>query len=177
LSTDLQATIERVRSTLEARPDGYTLGEFPAGLLPGTGPGDLPSGLRNVLETTDGPRGGLVTIFPAGDVAENQYYIEDHPDTYKAVANPDDYLCFGARNYEPLLVHRGTGEVWWFPDTGIPWYQSNRFERLAPDVATFVGDYLLGDGYRQMSPLPDDHWYAFLRDLGLLASAGNGREN
>jgi hypothetical protein len=162
VSVELGARIERVRAALARRPDGYTIGAFPDGLSFEDGPVGLPPALCEVLSMSDGARGGVVVLFSANRLI-NQNFSCDGLDV---IDDPGVWLRVGTNDDEPLLLHRQTGELWWFPDNGTVWYMSDRFELLAPDMVSFVGKYLLGDGYLDISPAPDD-WYAFLRDHGL----------
>jgi hypothetical protein len=138
-------------------------------MRPGAGPADLPPGLREMLELSDGPWGGAVVLFPTDQLVKQHFSCDD----LDLIDDPTAWLRVGTVSDEPLLLHRKTGELWWFPDTGTLWYMSDRFELLVPDMETFVAGYLLGRGYRDIAPNPDDGWYAFLRDLGLVTGDGN----
>lgn len=166
MTADLPTAVGRIRAALGQEPDSYTFARFPPGLPPGSGP-DLPPPLREVLEITNGPRAGVVALAPAERIPQIQYYLEYCDEVETISSNPSAWICIGTISDEPLLLRRDTGEVWWFPDTGTLWYMSDRFERLTPDLTTFMIHHLLGAGYRQLSPLPDDDWHRFLRKLGL----------
>ncbi|GGQ72217.1 hypothetical protein [Couchioplanes azureus] len=158
--SELSSRIEQVRTALAARPDGIKYGKFPPG-RPDSGDGDLPPGLSAVLALSDGPRGGEIVVYSRAELAQQDFSL----DGVEAVADPDVWTRFATLNDEPLLIHQDTGEVWWFPDTGVTWLDSTEFEKLTDDVATFMTDYLLGDGYLDICAT-DDPWARLLVELG-----------
>ncbi|HEY8533280.1 MAG TPA: hypothetical protein VIL44_05310 [Micromonospora sp.] len=160
--SELIRRVERIREVLAQRPDGIKLGDFPPGRT--VSDSDLPPGLAEVLAVTDGARGGDIVVYSHERLKEQDIPFE------QAAAIPegeaDRWLCFGTLNYEPLLVHRETGEVWWFPDTGVLWWQSEEFRKLTDSVAEFVVNYLLGSGYLDICVGGDDDWARLLVELG-----------
>ncbi|KWW98056.1 hypothetical protein C3Y87_14535 [Carbonactinospora thermoautotrophica] len=159
----LKETIEAVRAALAEVEDSVILGRFPAGCSDPTALADVPEGLRELLRITDGPRCGVVVLFPAADLPRHQYYCDE------VEGGQEAWLCFGVVADEPLMLQRATGQVWWFPDTGVAWYDSDRFECLAKDVATFFTEHVLGEGYARLAPSgAEDEWYGFLRDHGFV---------
>ncbi|ROT32972.1 hypothetical protein [Micromonospora sp. HM5-17] len=159
---ELARRVERIRAVLAQRPDGIMLGDFPSGrVVPGNG---LPPGLADVLVVTDGPRGGDIVMYSHAELAQQHLPLDG------ITAIPDEeagmWLRFGALNYEPLLVHRHTGEVWWFPDTGVQWFESEEFRKLTDNVEKFCLDYLLGAGYLDICVAGDDDWARLLIELG-----------
>lgn len=159
--SELSERVDRIRAVLAERPDGIKIAKFPPGRT--TPPGDLPPGLADVLAITDGPRAGEIVVISSANLAK------DHFSLYGAEAIPDEdaasWTRFATRLYEPVLVHNETGEVWWFPDTGVQWVDSTAFEKLADNVEQFLTEYVLGPGYLRIC-VPDDGWARLLADLG-----------
>ena len=157
MTGDLAQRVARLRAELEEIPDAITFADLPPGLSPGAGPGDLPAGLRALLEITNGPACGSALVFRAERVPDKQFYLADDLD-----GGPEAWLCFGNVIDRPLLLRRDTGGVWWYPDTGVEYWRSDRFESLAPTVPAFADHYLFGEGYATLRP-GGDRWYEFLR--------------
>ena len=159
--SELTRRVEQIRVVLDARPDGVTIGDFPPGCAH---PGDhLPPGLAEVLAVSDGPRAGTVVVLSAAEFGKDYFTVlgaEAIPDE-----QADDWARFATCNYEPLLVHRQTGEVWWFPDAGVEWVDSPVFEKLADNVESFMTEYVLGGGYLDIC-VSLDGWARLLADLG-----------
>jgi hypothetical protein len=159
VNEELTQRVERIREVLAARDDAILLGKFPPGRP--AADADLPPGVADVLAVTDGPRAGLVKLASLADITDQFLPLE----RAAAIEDPEAWVSIGARNYEPLLAHRKTGEVWWFPDTGVVWQDSTVFEKLADDATELVLHYLLGDGYLEIIPDYDD-WAELLIELG-----------
>ncbi|MEU7906334.1 hypothetical protein [Actinoplanes sp. NPDC049118] len=157
--SELSRRVEQVRTVLAERPDSVKFGKFPPGRA--SADRELPAGLAEVLAITDGPRGGEIVVYSAAELARQRFQLIG----VEAVADPDAWMRFATLNDEPLLVHRETGEVWWFPDTGVVWMDSFEFEKLADDVEAFMTDWLLGDGYLGIC-VSDDDWARLLVELG-----------
>src|SRR4051794_37755853 len=104
--SELTRRVEQIRAVLDARPDGITIGDFPPGCpQPGH---DLPPGVAEVLAVSHGPRGGTVVVLSAAEIGKDYFTLlgaEAIPDD-----QADDWVRFGTCNYEPLLVHRRSGE-------------------------------------------------------------------
>ena len=57
-----------------------------------------------------------------------------------------------------------------FPDAGIVWWQSDRFERFADNLDRFLVDHVFGSGYLSMAGVEaDDQWWHLLRNLGRMS--------
>jgi hypothetical protein len=157
--SELRRRVDRIRTVLAERPDGIKIGKFPPGHAGADG--ELPPGLADVLAITDGPRGGDIVVHSRAELAQQRFELIG----VEAVTDPDVWMRFATLNDEPLLVHRETGEVWWFPDTGVVWMDSTEFEKLTDDVETFMTDCMLGDGYLDIC-VTDDEWARLLVELG-----------
>jgi len=159
---ELVRRVARIREVLDHHPDGPVLGYFPPGRV--VSESDLPPGLAEVLAVTDGPWVGDIGVFSYARQGPNRYLEQ-------AVAIPDGeagrWMCFGERYQEPLLVHRDTGEVWWFPENGVVWPDNPEFRKLTDTVEEFVVHYMLGPGYLDICVAPDDdEWARLLGELG-----------
>ncbi|MEV0156368.1 hypothetical protein AB0H57_21950 [Micromonospora sp. NPDC050686] len=159
MNDELRRRVERIRAVLADRDDGIVLGDFPPGRT--VEAAGLPPGLAEVVAITEGPRAGDLVLLKADRIGEPEIPLDE---VAADVPDPGNWVHVGARNYEPLLANATTGEVWWFPDTGVVWYESHLFEKLADNPADLVLDYLLGDGYLDIAG-PDD-WSALLVALG-----------
>jgi hypothetical protein len=153
-----------VRSALEATPDSYMIGTFPAG-ADADSVAEVPAGLADLLQVTNGPRAGVLAVFAAEALPDNQFYCDD---LHLLEGGRSRWFCFAVGLGFPLMIERDTGAVWWFPDLEAEdYFTAERFERLTDSVEDFVDGFLLGAGYRRFSPSEDDWWYQFLRDRQL----------
>jgi hypothetical protein len=129
-------------------------------------PADLPTGYATLLSIVDGGIFGRVVLFDAKTIEQMQFYADPIPGVPVRL-DPGRWCCIGKVNEDPLFVDRTDGTVWWFPDVGVIWWQSDRFERLADDVTAFMTDHVFGAGYRALTGADeDDQWWRLLRALG-----------
>ncbi|WP_203903828.1 hypothetical protein [Virgisporangium aliadipatigenens] len=151
-----------LRAELDRRADGFLFADFPPGLPPQQIPADLPAGLRAAFEVTNGATAGVLTMIKVSGLEKAQSVYRD---VAEFVDEPSRWLTVGAqlrtRGAEPR--HRRAVVV---PDTGVAWYESDRFEELAPDVATLFTDIVFTERYLELAPEPGE-WYDLLGDLGL----------
>ncbi|GAB2882307.1 hypothetical protein GCM10027074_58370 [Streptomyces deserti] len=98
-------------------------------------------------------------------MVDSQFYAEPGEGT-PVQLNRQDWFCIGKIDEDPVFLHRPTGEIWGFPDTGVIWWQSEIFEKFADDLNTFLLDSAFGSGYQEISgDDPDDAWLTVLRQL------------
>lgn len=128
---------------------------------------DVPEDYSELLRVTDGIGAGPVTVFSSKFVAQNQTYTEPIQGA-ATVLDPETWFCFGTVDSDPLLIDRKTGAVHGFPDTGVTWWQSSRFEQYAPDLDTFLAEHVFGPEYPNLVGETDDQWCHLLRRLGRL---------
>lgn len=127
----------------------------------------VPEDYAELLRVSDGLGCGCVTVFDGNYVARSQIYadpIEGVPITLE----PDAWFCFGTVVDDPLLIDRRTGAVHHFPDTGVVWWMSDRFEQIAADLDGFLTEHVFGPGYPALTGIGDDQWCRLLRRLGRL---------
>ena len=157
---DLRGKLGAIRNELRAIPDSFMFAEFPDGADRTDG---LPEGLADLLSVTDGPRAGMLTVCSTARLPGSQFYCDDIP---ALAGGRIDWLCFAIAFGVPLMIERATGAVWWFPVLDSESYPDSAFERLTGDVGEFVDHYVLGPGYREISPSDDDWWTQFLTRTG-----------
>lgn len=162
----MRQKLDAVRAELEAGQDRIIPAGFPPGLPPGAEPPGIPEPLLAVLRASNGPWAFTFLVHPADEVAGGQAVLDLATGYEEITSDPDRWLAIGSVEDEPLLMDRRTGEVWWFPDTGTPWYMSDEFEVLAADPLELVDDYLLGDRYLEVAT--DEEWFEVLRRAGLV---------
>lgn len=150
---------------VEATQDSYMFATFPAG-ADAASVADLPVGLADLLQVTNGPRAGILAVFAAEALPDNQFHCDDLP---LLEGGRERWCCFAMGLDFPLMIERDTEAVWWFADLEAEdYFMAERFERLTDSVDDFVDRFLLGAGYRQFSPSNDDWWYQFLRERQLV---------
>ena len=162
----LAQAVDATRAALERDPDSYMFAKFPPGAPVDAGEtSTLPTGLRDLLELTDGFHAGELAFYPTGSIAQAQHYCEDLD------GGAERWMCFGLNMDYPLFVERTTGAVWHYPDIQYEHHlMSDRFEILGDDVKAFFADYVLGEGYLRLTVSDEsDPWFRFLRGQGLVS--------
>ncbi|MCX4550136.1 hypothetical protein [Streptomyces sp. NBC_01500] len=137
-------------------PEGY------AGPLPT----EVPTSYKDFLRKCNGAVFGRLVLFDAEVVAGSQFYADPQEGT-PVQLNRSDWFCFGKADEDPLFLERATGAVRGFPDTGIVWWQSERFEKLGDSLDSFLLDRAFGAGYREFTGAgTEDTWATVLQRLG-----------
>lgn len=167
ISPRLRELIEAARATLPEVEDWEMLNSLPR---PASRPPaiEAPADYIELLQITDGLGCGRIVVFDAKFVARSQFYTEVPVDA-PVDLNPTDWFCFGTNSDEPLLIQRATGAVHGFPDTGVEWARSDRFEQFAPSLDEFLTDHVFGPGYPALAGVDDDEWSQVLRRLRRLS--------
>jgi hypothetical protein len=166
ISTTLRELIESARALLPEEEEWEMMNSMP-NRTPKPLTIDAPDDYRELIKISDGLGCGPVTVFSSKYVAKNQMYTD--PIERAAVAlDPETWFCFGTIDENPLLIERKTAAVHGFPDTGVIWWQSQRFEQLAPSLDEFLVEHVFGPGYPTLVGADDDQWCHLLRRLGRL---------
>jgi hypothetical protein len=166
ISTTLRELIESARALLPEEEEWEMMNSMPK-RAPKPLTIDVPDDYRELLTVSDGLGCGPITVFSSKYAAKNQSYTE--PIEGAAVAlDPETWFCFGTIDEDPLLIERATGAVHGFPDTGVIWWQSQRFEQYASSLDEFLTEHVFGPGYPALVRIDDDQWCQFLRRLGRL---------
>lgn len=131
-------------------------------------PVKVPADFAELLTFADGMGCGNVVIFGTRWLDSNQVYAE-HRDGVPIELNPVEWFCFGKTGEDPLFIERETGAVHWFPDMGIIWWMSDRFERISANLGEFLLDHVFGPGYPALSGVDEDSWSQVLGRLGRLS--------
>ena len=164
--TALEDRIAVVRAALRERDDSARYGSIPPGLTGEVGP-DVPESYLDFLRVANGAYCGAIVLFGYPTVSDMQYYVETATEYYPDEVDAPDWYCVGTVVDDPYLLHRRTGEVWHFPDIGVPWTFAGRFERLAESIDEFILRYAMGDQYSTQASWEASPWLATLRRLGL----------
>lgn len=166
ISTMLRELIESARDLLPEQEEWEMMNSMPK-RAPKPLTIDVPDDYRELLTVSDGLGCGPVTVFSSKYVAKNQTYTEPIEGA-ATVLDPEMWFCFGTIDEDPLLIERSTGAVHGFPDTGVIWWQSTRFEQYAPSLDKFLAEHVFGPGYPDLVGDDDDQWCELLRRLGRL---------
>jgi hypothetical protein len=95
-----------------------------------------------------------------------QSYV-DLPEGTAVGLSPADWFCAGTVNDEPWFIRRIDGFIWLFPDTGVIWWMSSRFEKVSDDLEAFLTDVVWGPRYPSLTGASDDdQWYELLQEIG-----------
>jgi hypothetical protein len=166
--TALEDRLAIVRAALLERADSARYGSITPGLTGEVGP-DVPESYLNFLRVANGAFCGAIVLFGYPTVSDMQWYVETAAEYYRESvgASANEWYCVGTVVEDPYLLSRRTGEVWHFPDVGLPWTFAGRFERLAGSIEEFVLRYAMGDRYATQSSWEASPWLATLRRLGL----------
>ena len=160
ISPELCRAISDARAALPSDPEWSMMNSLPPAAA---GPIDGPADYVDLLRTSDGPICGDIVVFSASSVGRSQIYA-DPQEGVPVRLDRDTWFCFGKVNEDPLFLSRADNTVWGFPDRGILWWQSDRFEQYADDLDQFVLDYAFGGGY--LSLAEDGQWARLLRHIG-----------
>ncbi|POX56622.1 hypothetical protein C3489_04315 [Streptomyces sp. Ru71] len=168
MSNELQRVVEALRDSMGRRPEWRMMNSLPAGAQPREVSAELPESLRNFLLVANGATCGDVTIFSTSVIDQMQFYADPIPDAQVTLGR-EEWLCGGVISDEPFFVNRLSGEVWYFPDTGVEWWQSPSFEMAAEDFTSFFLEFVAGPRYVDLSATGrEDQWAEMLSHLGLL---------
>ncbi|MCI3241174.1 hypothetical protein [Streptomyces spinosisporus] len=165
ISRELEELLAASRSLLSEDHELGMMHNAPVGYSGRPVGPDLPADYADFLSKSDGGIFGRVVVFEAKVVVDAQFYA-DPMEGAPVQLNRDDWFCFGKIDENPVFLHRPTGEVWGFPDTGMTWWQSEAFRKLADDLDSFLLDKAFSSGYPDIfGEDPDDTWLRVLREL------------
>jgi hypothetical protein len=137
------------------------LPEGASGLLPATCPADY----SEFLQVADGAILGRIVVFGA-NIIEKMQCFADPVAGVPVQLNRDEWFSFGKVNEDPMFIRRSDNTIWGFPDMGVIWWQSDRFECFADDLDTFISNYAFGSDYLPFTGANrTDQWWRFLRQL------------
>jgi hypothetical protein len=169
ISRELEELLAAARSLLSEDFELGMMNNVPAGYSGRPLGSDVPADYADFLSKADGGIFGCVVVFEAKVVVDSQFYADPMEGTPVRL-NRDNWFCFGKINEDPVFLHRPTGEVWGFPDTGVIWWQSEVFEKFADNLDGFLLDKVFGSGYQEISGEdPDDSWLTVLGQLGRIS--------
>lgn len=143
ISGELCGATADLRAALPQNPEWSMLNA--AGAASGR-PFEEPVDYADLLQIADGLICGKVVMFSADSVGRSQILAEGQEGVPVQLGR-DTWFCVSKVNEDPLLLNRVDGSVWGFPDMGILWWQSARFERIADDLDRFLLDQVFGGGY------------------------------
>ncbi|NYE40972.1 hypothetical protein [Streptomyces fulvorobeus] len=168
MNDELRRVVEELRVAVSTQEEWRMMNSLPAGAGPESIGAGLPEQVREFLTVADGATCGDVTVFGATTVDGMQFHtdpVEGAPVTLGRA----EWFCPGVVSDEPFFVNRSSGEVWYFPDTGVEWWMSAAFEKAADDFTTFFLEWVAGPEYARLSATgPDDSWADVLRHVGRL---------
>jgi hypothetical protein len=163
ISAELRDAIEQARGALRLAPELAMMNDIPAGSGRTI---DGPDDISNLLQIADGPICGNIVIFDAKNVGKSQFYAEAQEGVPVRLGR-DVWFCFGKVNEDPLFLHRENGTVWGFPDVGVIWWQSGRFEQFSESLDLFLLNYAFGADYQEfVGAGADDSWWQLLVSIG-----------
>jgi hypothetical protein len=155
--TSLDDALRRLRSILEADPDGILAGSIREPCR-----ADLTSlrlhwrSYADFLERTDGATFGSVDFWSWNDLPNKQYPAIDFP------GGPQRWLVVGQILYEPCALDAESGELRLFRRYGEPEGQS------LGGLSSFVGRLLSRDYASVVIEGEHDEWWRALERAGLL---------
>lgn len=164
ISSELQDLITATRGLLPEQDEWRMMNSISTGTSK-PAPVEAPADYSELIRVADGLGCGNVVVFGAKWLAGSQVYAE-HRDGVPVQLNPVEWFCFGKVNEDPLFIERKTGTIHWFPDTGVIWWMSDRFEQISANLDEFLLDHVFGPGYPALSRIDDDQWCDVLRRLG-----------
>ena len=168
MNAELRRVVEELRATVATGDEWRMMNDLPAGVRPESLDVDTPTAVREFLALSDGATCGDVTIFGGGALADMQFYC-DPVDGAAVTLGREKWFCAGVISDEPFFVDRVNGEVWYFPDTGVEWWQSAVFEKAADDFTAFFLESVAGPGHLRLTGTePDDQWPQLLERVGRL---------
>ncbi|OAH13199.1 SMI1/KNR4 family protein [Streptomyces jeddahensis] len=168
MTAELQRVVDELRAAMSGQSEWRMMNSLPAGARRDELGSALPASYREFLEVVNGATCGDVTVFGVPTVDGMQFHADPVPGA-AVVLGRDEWFCCGVIADEPFFVNRATGEVWYFPDTGVQWWMSSSFERAADDFTSFFLRWVAGPEYVRLSATGrDDQWADLLSHVGRL---------
>ncbi|SNT00017.1 hypothetical protein SAMN05421812_102690 [Asanoa hainanensis] len=167
ISSEVGAVVETIRSSLPLEREWRMMNSMPGPARP-PAPPDVPAAYLDFLAVADGFICGPVVLFDSATVPTMQFYA-DHQEDAPVRLTPETWFCAGTVNDEPWFIDRTDETVWGFPDTGVTWWMSDRFDQLAPSLERFFLGVVCGPAYLTLTAAEEgDQWCELLRRLGRL---------
>ena len=169
ISSELRHLMAAARPVLLQDSEWSMMNSIPEGAsgqsLAATFPGDY----SEFLQVANGAILGWIVVFNASG-AERMQFFADPIEGSPVQLNRDDWFSFGKVNDDPLFIRRSDSSIWGFPETGVLWWQSDRFECFSDRLEEFLLKYALGSDYLEFTSSGNsDQWWRFLRQLGRAA--------
>ena len=166
ISPELGQLLSVARTVLLQDSEWSTMNSIPEAASVRTLPAAGPVDYLEFLRTADGSIFGRISVFDARNIGKMQFYA-DPVEGVPVQLNREEWFSFGKVNEDPLFIRRDDNSIWGFPDAGVIWWQSDRFERFADDLESFLTCYVFGDRYLSfVQGDNNDQWWRFLRQLG-----------
>ncbi|MGK5451402.1 hypothetical protein [Streptomyces radiopugnans] len=166
MSAELEGVIGDLRLLITQESEWSMMNSIPSPKQPTEHSTSIPQSYRDFLRVADGASCGDVTLFPIDLVEEMQFYCDPVEGSCVELGR-ETWFCCGVVNDEPLFIHRETGAVWRFGDTGVQWWMSQVFEEVAPDFEGFFLEHVAGPGYVSLtSEAREQQWFQVLRRAG-----------
>lgn len=165
ISPELRRLIAAARPVLLQDSEWSMMNSIPEGAsgrsLLAAWPGDY----SEFLQVANGAILGRIVVFGASAIEKMQFYA-DPIEGVPVQLNHDEWFSFGKVNEDPLFIRRSDNTIWGFPDVGVVWWQSDRFELCADDLDAFILNYAFGPDYLSFASTDNrDQWWRFLRQL------------
>jgi hypothetical protein len=165
MTDEVRAVADAIRSALPRQEEWQMQNSVP-GPYRGPAPAQSPASYRDFLAIANGLICGPLVVFDAATVPKMQFYA-DTAEGAPVKLRADEWFCAGTVNDEPWFLHRADESVWTFPDTGVAWWMSDRFEHAAPSLERFLLDIAWGPGYPTLTGATnDDQWWELLQEIG-----------
>jgi hypothetical protein len=166
ISADVSAVAEAIRSSLPLEREWLSMNSMPRPRPRPPAATDMPAEYAEFLAVADGFICGPVVMFDSTTGPQMQFYGYGRDDAAVRLT-PERWFCAGVVSDEPWFVDRADGTVWGFPDTGVEWWMSDRFEQIAPSVERFFLDVVCGSSYPALTgAVEGDQWWRLLSRLG-----------
>ncbi|MEV4665691.1 hypothetical protein AB0J85_27550 [Micromonospora echinofusca] len=168
ISPEVVSVVEAIRAALPSEREWSMMNSMPAPSRATSAIADAPASYLELLEATDGFICGPVVLFDSKTVTSMQFYAEAIEGSAIPL-NQEDWYCVGVISDEPWFIKRSDESVWVFPDAGVTWWMSDRFEQADTSLANFFLHAVCGPSYLTLTGASrGDQWWQLLRHLGRL---------
>jgi hypothetical protein len=165
ISSELRRLIAAARSALLQDSEWSMMNSLPEGASGYSLPATYPTDYSEFLQVANGVILGRIVVFGASIIEKMQFYA-DPVAGVPVQLNRDEWFSFGKVNEDPMFIRRSDNTIWGFPDMGVIWWQSDRFERFAENLDAFISHYAFGPDYLPFTGAnSSDQWWRFLRQL------------
>lgn len=169
ISAELRHLMATARPMLLQDSEWSMVNSIPEGASGRSPPTIGPADYSEFLQVANGAIFGRIVVFDAKIIEKMQFYA-DPVDGAPVRLNREEWFSFGKVNEDPLFIRRSDNTIWGFPDVGVIWWQSGRFERVAEGLDAFLLRYAFGSEYLSLASADDtDQWWRLLQRLGRTA--------